>query len=145
MPERPKGAVCKIAGDAYGGSNPPPPTHSGVFSKLGPLTSQNYAEEARAIVASRTPVAGQRSSAISPSAGGAPRGSPSSGPGAGDQARRGPRGGGARAGDRRPTRGGVGVMTLFAAAPSASQSRRRPRSEQPSLPDQPRPSQRMPS
>src|SRR6478609_9201271 len=26
MPERPKGAVCKIAGDAYGGSNPPPPT-----------------------------------------------------------------------------------------------------------------------
>ncbi len=28
MPERPKGAVCKIAGVAYGGSNPPPPTHS---------------------------------------------------------------------------------------------------------------------
>jgi hypothetical protein len=27
MPERPKGAVCKIAGDAYGGSNPPPPTN----------------------------------------------------------------------------------------------------------------------
>ena len=26
MPERPKGAVCKIAGVAYGGSNPPPPT-----------------------------------------------------------------------------------------------------------------------
>ena len=26
MPERPKGAVCKIAGEAYGGSNPPPPT-----------------------------------------------------------------------------------------------------------------------
>jgi hypothetical protein len=26
MPERPKGAVCKIAGYAYGGSNPPPPT-----------------------------------------------------------------------------------------------------------------------
>ena len=27
MPERPKGAVCKIAGEAYGGSNPPPPTN----------------------------------------------------------------------------------------------------------------------
>src|SRR5712691_3114250 len=27
MPEWPKGAVCKIAGVAYGGSNPPPPTH----------------------------------------------------------------------------------------------------------------------
>ena len=26
MPEWPKGAVCKIAGVAYGGSNPPPPT-----------------------------------------------------------------------------------------------------------------------
>jgi hemolysin III len=26
VPERPKGAVCKIAGVAYGGSNPPPPT-----------------------------------------------------------------------------------------------------------------------
>jgi hypothetical protein len=26
MPEWPKGAVCKIAGEAYGGSNPPPPT-----------------------------------------------------------------------------------------------------------------------
>jgi hypothetical protein len=25
MPERPKGAVCKTAGYAYGGSNPPPP------------------------------------------------------------------------------------------------------------------------
>ena len=28
VPERPKGAVCKIAGEAYGGSNPPPPTHT---------------------------------------------------------------------------------------------------------------------
>jgi hypothetical protein len=27
MPEWPKGAVCKIAGVAYGGSNPPPPTY----------------------------------------------------------------------------------------------------------------------
>ncbi len=27
MPERPKGAVCKIAGDAYEGSNPSPPTN----------------------------------------------------------------------------------------------------------------------
>src|SRR5687768_8731951 len=26
MPEWPKGAACKVAGDAYGGSNPPPPT-----------------------------------------------------------------------------------------------------------------------
>ena len=26
MPERSKGAVCKTAGYAYGGSNPPPPT-----------------------------------------------------------------------------------------------------------------------
>jgi hypothetical protein len=45
MPERPKGAVCKIAGYAYGGSNPPPPTNHGVFSELGPLTSQNSTEE----------------------------------------------------------------------------------------------------
>ena len=45
MPERPKGAVCKIAGVAYGGSNPPPPTDRWVFSKLRPLTSQNSAEE----------------------------------------------------------------------------------------------------
>jgi hypothetical protein len=44
MPERPKGAVCKIAGEAYGGSNPPPPTNQGVLSKLGPLTSQNSAD-----------------------------------------------------------------------------------------------------
>jgi quinol monooxygenase YgiN len=28
VPERPKGAVCKIAGVAYGGSNPPPPTEA---------------------------------------------------------------------------------------------------------------------
>ena len=28
MPERSKGAVCKTAGYAYGGSNPPPPTHA---------------------------------------------------------------------------------------------------------------------
>src|ERR1051326_1267916 len=28
VPERPKGAVCKIAGYAYGGSNPPPPTQT---------------------------------------------------------------------------------------------------------------------
>src|SRR6266511_560416 len=26
VPERPKGAVCKTAGSAYGGSNPPAPT-----------------------------------------------------------------------------------------------------------------------
>ena len=26
MPERPKGAVCKIAGEAYEGSNPSPTT-----------------------------------------------------------------------------------------------------------------------
>ena len=26
VPERPKGADCKSAGDAYGGSNPPPST-----------------------------------------------------------------------------------------------------------------------
>jgi hypothetical protein len=32
MPERPKGAVCKIAGVAYGGSNPPPPTAAGETS-----------------------------------------------------------------------------------------------------------------
>jgi hypothetical protein len=34
MPERPKGAVCKIAGVAYGGSNPPPPTSQGVPAEV---------------------------------------------------------------------------------------------------------------
>ena len=33
VPERPKGAVCKIAGVAYGGSNPPPPTDLGRASR----------------------------------------------------------------------------------------------------------------
>ena len=33
VPERPKGTGCKPVGSAYGGSNPPAPTHS-----LSPLT-----------------------------------------------------------------------------------------------------------
>ena len=47
MPERPKGAVCKIAGDAYGGSNPPPPTDRptdtdrGVFAELSRQCSRS--------------------------------------------------------------------------------------------------------
>lgn len=34
MPEWPKGAVCKTAGDAYGGSNPPLPTTKGGCSSM---------------------------------------------------------------------------------------------------------------
>ena len=39
MPEWPKGAVCKIAGVAYGGSNPPPPTDRLTNQQLSPSTS----------------------------------------------------------------------------------------------------------
>src|SRR5687768_6326013 len=47
MPEWPKGAACKVAGSAYGGSNPPPPTdhrptNHGVFSALRSLTSRSH-------------------------------------------------------------------------------------------------------
>ena len=39
MPERPKGADCKSAGYAYGGSNPSPPTGCGNLMHPGPLSS----------------------------------------------------------------------------------------------------------
>ncbi len=38
MPEWPKGAACKIAGVAYGGSNPPPPTTH--HQPTNPLTNR---------------------------------------------------------------------------------------------------------
>ena len=56
MPERPKGAVCKIAGDAYGGSNPPPPTNQpSVFSKLRRLTAQSSLAESPASLRAADP------------------------------------------------------------------------------------------
>ena len=39
MPERPKGADCKSAGYAYGGSNPSPPTGCGNLAPPSPLSS----------------------------------------------------------------------------------------------------------
>lgn len=37
LPEWPKGAVCKTAGSAYGGSNPPAPTTRGEYATVSPL------------------------------------------------------------------------------------------------------------
>src|SRR6478609_2316184 len=68
MPERPKGAVCKIAGDAYGGSNPPPPPTTGCAQNWRPLTSENSLQPAAIPAWSRTsmPRTRRRSRALGP-------------------------------------------------------------------------------
>src|SRR4051794_34808472 len=41
VPERPKGTGCKPVGSAYGGSNPPAPTHSPSFPSQAPLSHRS--------------------------------------------------------------------------------------------------------
>ncbi len=36
VPERPKGTGCKPVGSAFGGSNPPAPTHRSCGTRYGP-------------------------------------------------------------------------------------------------------------
>ena len=42
VPERPKGTGCKPVGSAYGGSNPPAPTHSLTFSLTVSRTARSH-------------------------------------------------------------------------------------------------------